>query len=154
MLNAEAYAAVDGIICESPNLEILNVSVADSCFDANKALLLERNLLNCRKLMFFKFNNLMGQYDTLAREYSDFPSYFSQVKAANKFIYTIQWGLSIYISRTPGANMIAAGNMSNLNLNNVNMTAFSPRTAFTPNMNQYPALTPNPIATPLVGAPY
>lgn len=84
--------SLDDAISEFPNVETINISVADCYLDFNKTTILERNLFNCRKLIAFKFRNLAGQVDTDAREYTDFPTYFSRIKQSKQFTYSLRNG--------------------------------------------------------------
>lgn len=56
-VSVEAYATLDGIIGQCPNVGIVSILVNDSFLDANKAALLERNLMKMPKVINFGFTN-------------------------------------------------------------------------------------------------
>lgn len=137
-LPGEAYTALANAIMQFPSLETIFIRVADNYLDASKASVLEQAVMSVPRLIGFTFQNIMGAYDMDAKEYSNFDTYFPQIKQSNRFMYSISWGAKTKVNQNIGGQAI---NMTTLGM-------ASPM-EMTINNGAYPPQHPNPIQSPL-----
>lgn len=92
------------------------MSVFDNLLDANKASILERNLIRLPKLVTFDFHNMGAAVNVRDREYDNFEQYFPQTKQANRFLYNLIWGKKIIKLTNPPAQLSSSFSNPNMSL--------------------------------------